>query len=354
MKKVIALALAMACCLALLAGCGDNNANDSGTQGNGTEVETSKFEERTFVLAHPDPPSDTDQYHKFALLFAQYVNEMTDGAVTIQILDSSQAGSGLDVISAMQMGTIDMQIESTNAYQAIFSKMAIVDLPYIFKDRDTVIKYTKSDLMAEVVEQFPDETGIVLLGFGEGGFRNTLNIVRPISSLEDFKGIKLRVPEVPLSVDTFNALGSNPTPMAYSETFTALQQGTIEGIEIPVGSTISGKYYEVCPYMSCDGHFYNLLAIQMSKIVWDTCSPELQEVLKAAGEKAGDEQFQFMAENEQSLIDQMVAEGLQVIYSEDIDKAAMREACQPVYDSWRETIGADFFDRAMDWFDENG
>lgn len=353
MKKIIALLLAMACCFALFTGCGQKT-DDPVTDGDGTTTDTAKFEERTLVLAHPDPPSDTDQYHKFALLFAQYVNEMTDGAVTIQILDSSQAGSGLDVISAMQMGTIDMQIESTNAYQAIFSKMAIVDLPYIFKDRDTVIKYTKSDLMAEVVEEFPDETGVVLLGFGEGGFRNTLNTVRPISKLEDFKGIKLRVPEVPLSVDTFKALGSNPTPMAYSETFTALQQGTIEGIEIPVGSTISGKYYEVCPYMSCDGHFYNLLAVQMSKVVWDTCSPELQAVLKAAGEKAGDEQFKFMAENEQSLIDAMVAEGLQVTYGEDIDKAAMREACQSVYDSWRDTIGADFFDRAMEWFDANG
>lgn len=359
MKKIVALILTLTLLMLTLVGCGGTTASTS-TQQSGTSTSQSEegigtFEERTFVLAHPDPPTDTDQYHKAATLFAQYVSEMTDGAVTIQILDSSQAGSGLDVMSAMQMGTIDMQVESTNAFQAIYPKLAVVDLPYIFKDRDTVIAYTKSDVMAECLEELPDETGIRILGFAEGGFRNTFNVLHPIQSLADFKGIKMRVPEVPLSVDTFACLGSNPTPMAYSETFTALQQKTIEGIELPVGSAISGNYDEVCQYMTYDGHFFNLLAFEMSEMVWDTCSAELQEVLLAAAAKASEEQFAFMAGVEQELIDQMVERsGLEVIYGDEIDKTELRAAVQPVYDQWADTMGHDFYDKAMEWFDKNG
>jgi tripartite ATP-independent transporter DctP family solute receptor len=342
-RKNISFIMMVIMILTLFTSCSPKTSTPSTDAGSsGTDA---KFEPMTIQLGHGDPPSDSDQYHKLATNFAENVSKATDGAVKIEVIPSGQLGGEYDMLEGFKMGTVDMAIFTANIFGTNYAPSAIIDLPFIFKDRETAYKFLDGPIEKEITDEIKDKLGVVVLGWGEGGFRNVLNNTRPIITPEDLKGIKLRVPETPIFVKTFNQLGANATPMAYSETFTGLQQKTIDGIELPVPSAYSGHYYDACKYMSMTGHFYNALTVSISKSKWDTLSPELQKIFAEAAVKAGNDQRTFVKDNEKDQIDKMIAAGL--IVNDNVDKEAMREAVQPIYESYRDLIGAELYDKAM-------
>ena len=154
-------------------------------------------------------------------------------------------------------------------------------------------------------------------------------------------------------VDTFNAIGANATPMAGSEVFTAIQQGAIDAAEFPVAVGISMGYMEAVSHVTMDKHFYNLIGIQMAESTWEKMSPELQEVITAAAQKAQEEQIEAMAAVADSLVEKLEENGIVYTGEDDVDLTAVREACQPVYESYRDTIGPEFYDACMSWFEAN-
>lgn len=372
MKKASVLFLTLVFAVGCMAGCGGANGSASG-KGTGSDEKPSAaensaggeaagssaasaaggaFETATYSLNQPNPESETDAFYTLSRLFADKVHEKTGGAVTINIYSNAQLGSGGDAALGVEMGTIDFNVDSTNVFSGEYTKLAVCDLPYMFDNVNDVMEFCSSEYMQQMQAEMADNLGVRLLGFGDGGFRAVWSTKGNIHSVADYKGLKIRVPDVEIYVDTFNAVGANATPMSGAEVFTSLQQGTIDGCEVPLSVGISQGFTEACDYVTMDNHLYNLLSIQCSEKVWKTMSGELQKVMLEAAAEAQEEQIKHMADVQQELIDTIVGDGCTYVDENQVDFTGIREAVKPVYESWRSKIGPEFYDACMKWFDE--
>ncbi len=304
-----------------------------------------EFQKMTLQLAHINPRTPDDQYEKYASVFADKVAEMTGGAVTIDIYGSGQLGGERDVLESMRMGAIDLAIVSNVNLAAVHEPSFIIELPFLFPDRQTAYTFLDGPVNAKLNEIVYENMDIKVIGWSEGGFRNVINNIRPIVEPADFKGLKIRVPESPMFVDTFQALGANPTPVSFTETYTAIQQGTVDGLELPIPSIYSARYYEVTKYMSLTGHFFNAIAMSVSKSFYEMMSPELWEVFVTAERIAAREQRAFLLENDKKQLAAMTEAGLKI--NDNVNTAAMQATVQPLYEKYRTVIGAELFDEAM-------
>ncbi|MEO9341225.1 TRAP transporter substrate-binding protein, partial [Mesorhizobium sp. SB112] len=170
------------------------------------------------------------------------------------------------------------------------------------------------------------------LSWWNNGIRETSNSKKPIVVPGDLAGMKIRTPPDPMTIDIFEALGASPTPMAFSELYIALQQGVVDGQENPLINIHSSKLQEVQPFISMTNHKYESTPLLASKIVFDTLSPEDQQIIRDAAKEAGELNRQMVREQTETLRGEMEAEGIKF---NDVDPAPFVEATQPVYDKWR-------------------
>lgn len=352
----MALTVSVALASSLLAGCaasGGSPAAEQKKETAGSEKEEvgsaqgmTEFPVMTIKIGHGSSPAENDPYHILATNFKKNVEEATGGNVTIEIFPSGQLGGEMDSYEGLGMGTVDMCIATGNIFGLYNKKTTILDMPFLLKDEASAQKLLDSDLITDVLVELSETTGAVHLGWGSGGFRNVFNNIRPIKLPSDLNGVKLRVPETTIFVDTFAALGANVTPMTYSETYTGIQQKTIDGIEVPIGNGYTVGFYEVCKYLSMTKHFYNALSISISKTLYDGMTPELQTVLTDAAVKAGQEQRLAVEQNEGKQLKAMEEAGVQVNEIEDIE--AFRTLVKPIYDNYRYSVSADIYGQAME------
>lgn len=343
------LLMALVLLLTLPAGCGtsgtDTSAEGSSAAESGDETGEAGFPTMNIQLSHVNPTTDDDQYHKFAVEFTQRVTEATGGAVTFDICGNSELGGEADVLTGFDLGTHELGIISNGTFAAVYGPSNIVEMPFFFKDNQTAYDFLDSELMQEVTDSLYEDMGYKVLGWAEGGFRNILS-QKPIREPADLEGMKIRVPEFDTFMATFKELGANPTPMAFSEVFTAAQQGVIDGLELPIASTYTGSYYEVFDYYDLSGHFYNAISMACSRTFWESLTPELQEIFVSAAVEAGQVQRAWLEDASEAMLEDMEAKGCQII--RDVDVAAFQEAVTPVYDLYREKIGDELMDRALE------
>lgn len=342
-KKTISIILVLLLTIGLLTACGSSPSNNSGTTQNGSDSQSSG-DVKTFQLGHILSANDDDPYQVFATNFAKNVEEMSGGKIKIEVIPNAQLGGERDMMEGMQLGTIQMSVQTNVNTGAFAPKFLAFDLPFIFNSPEQAYKILDGPLGREVLDSL-EPLGIKGLAWGEGGFRHMINKVTPIKKPGDLKGLKFRSLENSLYVDTYKALGTNPTPMAWTETFTAMQQGTIDGLDIPINVIKANRFYEVSKYLSLTGHFYSPLYIAVSKSIWDNLSAEEQDIMMKAAKKAGDDERKFVQGNEKKAIEDMEAQGLKV--NSDVDFAAFQDALAPVYDQYKQKIGAEFFDKLM-------
>jgi TRAP-type C4-dicarboxylate transport system substrate-binding protein len=220
----------------------------------------------------------------------------------------------------------------------------ILELPFILKNRAAARSFLKSNIVAEINGQCEKDVGAVFLSSGELGFRHILNSRRPIRNLSDLSGLKLRTPETPIVLSIFRHLGSNPTPMAISEAYTGIQQKTIDGVEFPIGTLASGRYQEICKYLSLTKHTFTACHIAIGKPFWDKLTPELQSIFRQAAVEAANEQLDWIGETESRLLVEIKKAGM-LVNEDDINIKEFQDAVQPVYDEFKGKIGEDLFKR---------
>lgn len=339
MKRTMTLILAVMMTLSLLSFCAVS-----------ANAASQEFPKMKFQIAHGDPTTDNNNYHKLAVLFSQKVTAATNGAITFEILGNNQLGNEFAYTEGMLMGTIDMAILTSNGFSDLHKQTGFYDIPFLFESDDEANAYMLSDVNKAVTDTYPDQLGLHVLGWGEGGFRCTFNNGISVKSMADYKGLKLRMPGTASFTRSFSALGANPTPMAYSETFTGLSQGAIDGILLPILTGYSGRYHEVCKYLTVDKSFYNALCVAISSIAWEKLTPELQRIFISCAEEAGKEQIKFVQSNEQGAINAMREHGTVVV--EDFDTTGIREVLQPMYDATKAKIGAKIYDASMAWLEQ--
>lgn len=335
MKKFSLIFMVLVLILTAAAGCGGSSDSKSAPAATGP---------KTFQLGHILSDKPDDPYQILAVNFSNNVKEMSKGSLKVDVVPNAQLGGERDMIEGMQLGTIQMALLTNVNVGSFRPKFMVFDLPFIFPDAATAHKVLDGATGRKVLDSF-DEIGVKGLAWGEGGFRHMINKVRPIKEPGDVKGLKFRSLENPLYIDTYKSLGTNPTPMAWTETFTGMQQGTIDGLDIPISVIYSNRFYEVAKYLSLTNHFYSPLMLTVSKKVWDKLTPEEQKILMDAAKKAGDDERKFVQQSEKKFIDEMTAKGMNI--NSDVKYPAFQEAVKPLYEKYKEKVGADLLNEVL-------
>lgn len=334
LSLVLALMMMLSLCLAF-AGCSNDGGGNEG--GDTEEIKT-----RTIQVGHVSGVGENDKYQKLGNLFAQYVSEMSDGKITIEIIGGSGLGGERDMLEGMKMGLNDMAILTNSTLCQFVEEYMILELPYLFTNRFAASDFfANTDLLDALDQKLYEDQNCVVLARAECGLRHSVNNDHAYNTVDDFAGVKMRTMESEVPLAIFNAFGANPTPLAWADCFTAVQQHTLDAVEIPINSIYSDSYYEICHYISLTAHQYASSLICISGDLWEDLSPAEQEILSTAAEKAAADQIQFLDDTEKDMLQKMIDYGCEV---NEPDLTSFKAAVESVYDHYREYFGAEVFD----------
>jgi tripartite ATP-independent transporter DctP family solute receptor len=219
--------------------------------------------------------------HRAAEQLAALLSEMSDGKITLDVFPSAQLGSWEEMQEGLEIGSVDIVIESIGSLERYTDLAAIEGLPFLYTSEEHFLEVWQSDLAGEILGAIRDDSGFLLLGQLYRGPR-VLNSIRPVDELSDLAGLKLRVPNQQTYIDTWVALGASPTPMALNEVFSAMEQGTVEGQENPLDVVRFSSFYEVAPYVTETNHLYGAFHFQLWGDTFDSWQPEVQQILLEA------------------------------------------------------------------------
>lgn len=277
--------------------------------------------------------SSQHSFHLAMERFAELLEEKAPGAFDVQIFPSAQLGSEREMQEQLTFGTLEMTV--TGVLGIYEPKLALLELPFLFRDRDHILAAQESEAVAELAASLPPR-GLRLVGFVENGFRNITNNVRPIETPADVAGLQIRTPENPAQIETFRALGASPTPMPFSELYAALRQGVVDGQENPLQNIYDGKLFEVQRHLALTGHIYNSAYIVASEAFLQNLSETDRDALLEAAEEAGRWQFTYIAQRDEELLQRLKDAGMQVTAP---DREAFVQATQPAYDAFFARFG---------------
>jgi tripartite ATP-independent transporter DctP family solute receptor len=272
-------------------------------------------------------------YHHGLTKLSELLQARTNGKISIDVYHSSQLGGERALVESMQMGTVDMAATASAPVTSFLPEMTVYDLPFLFTTREHAYKVMDGPIGQEMLDKLKTK-GLIPLGYFENGFRQITNNVRPITKPEDLKNIKIRVMESKAPIATFRALGANPTPMAWGEVFTALQQNTIDAQENPLTVIYGQRVYEVQKYLSMTRHFYSPSVLMISQITMNRLSPEEQKIMLESAAEAITYERGISEQQDRDFLDLLKKTGIQVV--EDLDYAPFVEATKPVYDEFKQ------------------
>ena len=276
--------------------------------------------------------------------FAKNANAKLAGKVKIVVYGSSQLGGDKEMLQKLKLGTVDM-VEPSTVMGSVADIYGVFEMPYLVKDRNHM-KRIEKELYWSKIEPRLEKKGYKTLAIWENGYRHITNNKHPINTPADLKGIKLRVPNSKWRVNMFKAYGANPSPMKFSEVFTALQTGVMDGQENPFAQIVSGKFYEVQKYLSITGHVYSPAYLIVSTKNFAKLPADVQKVLSDTAKETQAFVYKKAVEDEKRLLAQMKEAKISVNYA---DKDAFIAASKPIYDEFsNEVPGAkEFIERAI-------
>lgn len=287
----------------------------------------------------------TDPYAIGARYFKSEVEKLTNGQVQVQLYPNRQIGDEKQLMEGMRFGTVDAGFVTNAVLAQIEPAFEVNDLPFLYSSAAQAQKVLDGPVGQDLANRLAKK-GIVTLGYMEGGFRQMVNNKKPVSGPDDVKGVKYRVMQNPTYIDMFNSMGGAAVPMAWGETYTAVQQGTVDGLEIPVAVIDAAKYFEVTKFLSLTNHTYSMIGLLMSKRAFDKLTPEQRKAVVEAGKIATEMQRKTVAANEQGLIDGLKAKGMTVNSIGDVSQ--FRKSVAPMYDKARAKVGDDVMNQVMD------
>ncbi len=269
------------------------------------------------------------------------------GKLKMNAFWGGSAGGDLQATQALRAGTQEMVVTSSSPLVGIVKELGVFDLPFLFgneKEVDAVLDGTAGAYFNKKLE----EAGLVNLAYWENGFRNLTNSKKPVNKVEDFDGIKVRVMQNNIFLDTFKTLGTNAVPMAFGEVFTALETKTIDGQENPFVTINTSKFFEVQKFLSVTRHAYTPFLVLYSKKLWDQLSKDEQAALREAAIEGQKVQRATIRANDGKALADLKAKGMQVNEISAAEQRRMFEKVKPVYDKNAATIGADAINVVVD------
>lgn len=308
-----------------------------------TWVDLGISQEKQVILKLGHAVAPEHPYHLGAVRYSDLVAQRTKNKVKIDIYPSTQLGNERDMVEGLQLGTIDLVVTSTGPLGGFVPRMFVVDLPFLFRDREHAYQVLDGPIGRELLDAFSAK-GMKGLAFWENGFRQITNSVRPIEKPEDLKGIKIRTMENKVHLSAFRAFGASPTPMAWSEVYTALQQKTIDAQENPIAIIYFQKISEVQKHLALTGHFYSPTPLLMSLKAFNNLSQNIQKIMLDTAMECATFERNLLRDNEAKQLAEIKAKGMQVTLP---NKKPFQDAAAPVYKEFESQFGKETIDRIM-------
>lgn len=292
----------------------------------------------TYTFKLGNSVAEDHPYTLGCLRFKELVEERTKGDIVINVFPNGQLGTGeRDLIEGLQLGTVEMYLGSTGPMAGFEKKFLLFDFPFLFKNKKHVYAVLDGEIGTYILGLL-DKLGIKGLGWAENGFRNFTNSKRPIHTSKDVAGLKLRTMENKAHMAMWRALKADPTPMAFSELFTALQQGTIDGEENPIPIIYTSKFYEVQKHLALTRHVFSPSFLAIAKPVFDSLPPDYQEIVLTSAKEAVLYEREQITKMEEEQISLLKERGMEIT---EPNLQEFREETKSVYADFRGELGDD-------------
>lgn len=299
---------------AMIAGCSSESQSSNGETGEGGEEKVS------LIFSNVTSDSAKDAGKKFK----EVVEAESNGSIEVDLFPDNQLGDDRVVIETTQFGDIDIGVSSTSPLATMYADFYLFDAPYLFLSNEEAYAALDGEVGQKVLDGLED-IGLKGLAFWENGFRNFTNNETAVSKPEDVKGLKIRTMENEVHLEAWKALGANPTPMAFTELFTALQQGTVDGQENPLGIIDANKFHEVQKYVSLTQHVYTPYVVTMNLEKYNSLSDEQKAAIEKAVEESTKYQREASQNYEKEIMEGFEANDVTVVKLTDEEKGAFQE-----------------------------
>ena len=254
----------------------------------------------------------SEPYHTESVWAAAEIKKRTNGKFDIEVFPASSLGKETDINQGLALGTVDMIISGPSFAARSYPRLGIAYYPFIFRDADHLLAYSKSAVFAEMVNEFRAKTGIQITAYTYYGARHTTSN-RPFTDCAGMKGLKIRVPDVPAYMATPKSCGANPTPIAFAEVYLALQNGTVEAQENPLTTIEAKKFYEVQKAIMLTGHIVDGLTTQVAPHVWNKLTDQEKQIFTEVTREAAARATAQIKKREAELVDVFKQKGLQIV-----------------------------------------
>ena len=296
--------------------------------------------EHNIRFGHDD--SNTSTYHYGIMKFKDLVEERSGGRIAVEVFPSAQLGSSRDMIEGLQMGTLECAFAVTAVMSNFVPEYNLLDAPFIFRDYKHAYAVVDGPIGKELDAKWLARQNCRIMGYMDVGFRNIYSS-RPVRSLADLKGLKIRTMQSQLNMAVFNKLGAIATPMAGNEVFTGLQQKTIDAAENAIQYVYHQKLYEVTPYITYSNHFYNFCAIIIAEDFYQSLPEDLQKIVLAAGTECVDFQREMSRRFNEEAIGKL--KELNVEFIDTLKREELIAAVAPIYEEFAGVLPADMIER---------
>ncbi|NUB04730.1 TRAP transporter substrate-binding protein [Azospirillum sp. Vi22] len=284
--------------------------------------------------------SESSNQGRAVKFFVEDMAKRSGGKLKVKGFADASLGSDIQMQNALIGGAQEMMVGSTATLVGIVKDFAVFDLPFLFNNEQEADAVFDGPFGQKLAAKLNDK-GLVGLVYWENGFRNLTNSKRPVEKVEDLKGIKLRVMQNPVYIDMFNGFGANAVPLSFSELFTAMETGTVDGQENPVTTIQSSKFYEVQKYLTISKHVYSPWIVLASKRWYDGLSADERKIINEAAVASRDFERKDSREASKQSIAYLKDKGMQINELSDAELGRMREMVKPAMDKFAADGGAD-------------
>jgi tripartite ATP-independent transporter DctP family solute receptor len=272
--------------------------------------------------------------------FSELVAQKSDNKIKVRLFAGGSIGNDVTMISALQGGTLEMTVPDTSTLVGIagLKDFGLINLPFVITKSEEADALLDGPFGQKLLAKLP-EKGLIGLGFWENGFRHVTNSRRPITKAEEFAGLKLRVIQNPLFIETFSALGAAPQPMPFPEVYTALEQRVVDGQENPLATILASKFYEVQKHTVLSNHIYSVWAFLMGKRFWDRLSPDEQKIITDSANEAKEYERKIIRDFDVKALEELKSKGMQVTTLSEEELTKLRDKTKAVRDKFTKEFG---------------
>lgn len=302
--------------------------------------------EMTLKFGHPY--NEDHPLGRGATRFAEQVAEKTDGNITVEVFPNSTIGTSRDLVESMQIGVVDFALVPTTNVASFYPPLDIFYLPFVFRDREHAYAVADGEVGQKLYDDMLDKIGIRTLAMWESGFRTITTSDTVVDEPSDMEGIKFRVINNPLNVATFDALGANSTPMAFSEVFTGLQQGTVDGQDNPIGNVRAMGFDKVQDYITLSNHQWAGIMFLADEKMWGPLPDNVKSMFSETADEVEAWERKELNAIESQYLEEMKADGMTVTRLDSEQVKAFQDAMEPVWDEWRPKLGEELIQSVVD------